>query len=66
MSGTSANLVRDKLGARTERTRLFELALTHSSHGGDSYERLEFLGDRVLGHWSSPDGCTSAPDEPEG
>jgi ribonuclease-3 len=28
---------------------LFDLALTHSSVGNDSYERLEFLGDRVLG-----------------
>jgi len=28
---------------------LFERALTHGSHGGVSYERLEFLGDRVLG-----------------
>ncbi|MDQ3247227.1 MAG: ribonuclease III [Pseudomonadota bacterium] len=28
---------------------LFERALTHSSVGKDSYERLEFLGDRVLG-----------------
>jgi ribonuclease-3 len=33
----------------------YERALTHPSHGGDNYERLEFLGDRVLGlvvaHW---------------
>jgi ribonuclease-3 len=28
---------------------LFERALTHASYGGDHYERLEFLGDRVLG-----------------
>ena len=28
---------------------LFERALTHGSHSGDTYERLEFLGDRVLG-----------------
>jgi len=28
---------------------LFELAFTHSSVGRESYERLEFLGDRVLG-----------------
>ena len=28
---------------------LFERALTHSSLGKDSYERLEFLGDRVVG-----------------
>ena len=29
--------------------RLFARALTHSSHGDANYERLEFLGDRVLG-----------------
>ncbi len=28
---------------------LFQTALTHSSHAGESYQRLEFLGDRVLG-----------------
>ena len=28
---------------------MFERALTHSSRGGADYERLEFLGDRVLG-----------------
>ena len=28
---------------------LLNAALTHRSHIGDSYERLEFLGDRVLG-----------------
>jgi ribonuclease-3 len=28
---------------------LFERALTHSSVGKDSYERLEYLGDRVVG-----------------
>jgi len=28
---------------------LFERALTHGSQGADNYERLEFLGDRVLG-----------------
>lgn len=27
----------------------FRAALTHSSHPGESYQRLEFLGDRVLG-----------------
>lgn len=27
---------------------LLETALTHGSFGGDNYERLEFLGDRVL------------------
>ncbi len=28
---------------------LFQRAVTHSSVGKDSYERLEFLGDRVIG-----------------
>jgi ribonuclease III len=28
---------------------LFQRALTHGSHSDDTYERLEFLGDRVLG-----------------
>jgi ribonuclease-3 len=28
---------------------LFERAVTHASHGTADYERLEFLGDRVLG-----------------
>ena len=28
---------------------LLRRALTHSSHPGESYERLEFLGDRILG-----------------
>ena len=28
---------------------LYERALTHGSRARDSYERLEFLGDRVLG-----------------
>ena len=36
-------------GHRPRDIALFERALTHSSRGGDDYERLEFLGDRVLG-----------------
>ena len=48
MSGV-ADFVRDKLGHSAKDVSLFERALTHSSTGPDSYERLEFLGDRVLG-----------------
>ena len=44
----------------------YHRALTHGSHGADSYERLEFLGDRVLGlvvaHWL----YVRFPSEPEG
>jgi ribonuclease-3 len=46
---TVTEFVRDKLGHKPKDISLFERALTHSSLGRDSYERLEFLGDRVLG-----------------
>jgi ribonuclease III len=38
-----------RLGYRFADTRLLEQALTHRSRGTDNYERLEFLGDGVLG-----------------
>ena len=41
--------LRDQLGHDPQDMALFERALTHSSVGKDSYERLEFLGDRVIG-----------------
>ena len=44
----------------------FERALTHASHGGDDYERLEFLGDRVLGLVMAEWLFELFPDEPEG
>ena len=40
---------RQTLGHEPNDLSLFERALTHSSLGKDSYERLEFLGDRVVG-----------------
>lgn len=54
-------------GHRFERLDLLDEAFTHSSLGGDaSYERLEFLGDRVLGlimaHWV----WEKFPEDPEG
>ncbi len=45
---------------------LFRRALTHSSHAGPSYERLEFLGDRVLGLAAAAWLYERFPDEPEG
>ncbi len=44
-----AGWLEEKLGHRPADLALFERALTHSSRGEDNYERLEFLGDRVLG-----------------
>jgi ribonuclease-3 len=44
----------------------FRTALTHSSHAGDSYQRLEFLGDRVLGLVMADWLFELFPAEPEG
>ena len=49
MTREVADFVVTKLGHQPKDLALFERALTHSSLGRDSYERLEFLGDRVLG-----------------
>jgi ribonuclease III len=41
--------VTTQLGVPPKDLTLYSRALTHGSVGGDTYERLEFLGDRVLG-----------------
>jgi len=62
-----AAFVRDRLGHEAENTALFELALTHKSVGKrEDYERLEFLGDRVLGHVMARALYERHPNEPEG
>ena len=66
MSGELAAFVRDKLGHEARSLDLFERALTHSSLGRDSYERLEFLGDRVLGLVIASALYERYPMEPEG
>jgi ribonuclease-3 len=45
---------------------LYARALTHSSQSDDDYERLEFLGDRVLGLVVAAWLYEIFPDEPEG
>jgi len=45
---------------------LFTRAVTHGSHGAATYERLEFLGDRVLGLVMAEWLFTLFPAEPEG
>ena len=54
------------LGRRPEDTDLFARALTHSSRGDAHYERIEFLGDRVLGLIMATWLYDLFPDEPEG
>jgi ribonuclease-3 len=66
MSGEIDTFVRERLGHEAKEARLFELAFTHSSVGKDSYERLEFLGDRVLGMVIARALYERYPKEPEG
>lgn len=58
--------VGEVLGGEPREPQLFERALTHGSHGRDTYERLEFLGDRVLGLIISAWLYERFPNEPEG
>lgn len=46
---TAADWAAGALGHRFRDPRLLDRALTHSSAGKPDYERIEFLGDRVLG-----------------
>jgi ribonuclease-3 len=61
-----ADWLEEKIGRRPADLALFERALTHSSHGEANYERLEFLGDRVLGLVIAGWLIETWPDEPEG
>ncbi len=58
--------VAEALGGEPRDPALFERALTHGSHGRDTYERLEFLGDRVLGLVVASWLYQRYPNEPEG
>lgn len=58
-----------KLGHRFADRSLLEKALTHASHtdgGGPDYQRLEFLGDRVLGMLVAERLYREHPDADEG
>jgi ribonuclease-3 len=49
LSGDLADWVERSLGAKPRDLALYERAVTHGSQAAANYERLEFLGDRVLG-----------------
>jgi ribonuclease-3 len=66
MKGDVAAFVNEKLGHEPNDLGLFELAFTHSSVRSESYERLEFLGDRVLGIVIAHALYQRYPNEPEG
>jgi ribonuclease-3 len=58
--------IEERLGHAPKDVALFERALTHSSHGDEHYERLEYLGDRVLGLAVAAWLYELFPNEPEG
>ncbi len=61
-----ANWARDSLGYLFQNDRLLTQALTHRSVGGPDNERLEFLGDAVLGLVTAEALYASHPDADEG
>ncbi|HEX5476757.1 MAG TPA: ribonuclease III [Burkholderiales bacterium] len=56
----------ERLGHRFDDSRLLEQALTHRSFGSDNNERLEFLGDGVLGCAVAEELYARFPGIPEG
>jgi ribonuclease-3 len=66
MNAATLAWLEETLGHRPQDKALFERALTHSSRGEEHYERLEFLGDRVLGLCMANWLYELFPEEPEG
>lgn len=66
MSKDIDDFLAGQLGHSPRDPALFEAALTHSSTRGMNYERLEFLGDRVLGLIVARWLYERFPEEPEG
>ena len=61
--------IEEKLGYTFHNPKLLRQALTHASFTADiheNYERLEFLGDRILGVTIAEMLCCAFPNEPEG
>nr|WP_277608558.1 ribonuclease III [Microbulbifer elongatus] len=56
----------NRLGYQFTRAELLDLALTHRSHGSRNNERLEFLGDSILGFTISAALFEKFPDGREG
>lgn len=66
MSDDFARWIESTLGAKPGDLDLYQRATTHSSREEGDYERLEFLGDRVLGLVIARWLYERHPDEPEG
>ncbi len=61
-----ADWIERTFGHRPTDLASYERALTHGSHGVATYERLEFLGDRVLGLVMAEWLYEAFPKDPEG
>jgi len=66
MNSEISEFLIDKIGYSPREAVLFDMALTHASTRADNYERLEFLGDRVLGLVIARWLYERFPNEPEG
>lgn len=66
MSAGLGGWIHDTFGRAPADLAPFERALTHGSQAADNYERLEFLGDRVLGLAIAEWLFERFPNEPEG
>ena len=66
MSREVADFIRQRLGYAPKKLALFDRALTHPSLSKENYQRLEFLGDRVLGLVIAEWLVERFPGEPEG
>ena len=66
MSEDLAEWLTTTFGTLPHNLARFERALTHGSQGQDNYERLEFLGDRVLGLTMAEWLFEQFPGDPEG
>ncbi|MEM7050039.1 MAG: ribonuclease III [Acidobacteriota bacterium] len=69
--GRRLSPLEEQLGYRFRQPELIELAITHRSHANErgfsgNYERLEFLGDAVLGMVTADWLYRTLPDVPEG
>jgi ribonuclease-3 len=63
---TARTLLQTRLGYKFRNDDLLKTALTHASTGHADYERLEFLGDRVVGLIMAERLYALYPGEPEG
>jgi ribonuclease-3 len=66
MMNDVAAFVTSAMGIAPRDPGLYDQALTHGSHSRNTYERLEFLGDRVLGLVIARWLYERFPNEPEG